>query len=370
MYGPEDPDVPRAEGGMASTAWSAEQPPDLRRDFNGDYDLWNQARDEWYTRAVGRQLPPVSDAQRDKEWTRTLNARSKRLKRAAETAEQGDERRKRHGLEMQGWRTDEFCTEVTDLAAMLTDEQQLDKALREPAVAAKRVQAVIQPAQRLMQIGRYQDAARLMTFALSAYPDVFERDCERVGADGEYHNPWAGELWSRVAERRRSKNVEPKQLQPDALRVIRVLCDACEHLELWDTAGHWCEVAAAAMLEAHGECNCDVVDYEVRSIEFEIKGGSDPDGDLMDLLFVRAEHLMAQTRDSRGRISELRERCLNAITAHLRRHAQMDRASRFLTAHASTAGVLRSRPNAVCLLLPCATKPCAVHDMSSTPLQV
>lgn len=74
-----------------AASWSQERPPDLHGDFHGDRDRWNVARDVWYVATTGKQLPASGAADRESQWTKALNARSKRRKRAAESGPEGVE---------------------------------------------------------------------------------------------------------------------------------------------------------------------------------------------------------------------------------------------------------------------------------------
>ena len=67
-----------------ANGWVEERPPELLRDFNGDRMHWDVARDVWYVANVKKSLPSREQAgERDKAWTRAINARNQKRRRKA-----------------------------------------------------------------------------------------------------------------------------------------------------------------------------------------------------------------------------------------------------------------------------------------------
>jgi hypothetical protein len=67
-----------------ANGWVEERPPELLRDFNGDRVHWDVARDVWYVANVKKPLPSREQAgERDKAWTRAINARNQKRRRKA-----------------------------------------------------------------------------------------------------------------------------------------------------------------------------------------------------------------------------------------------------------------------------------------------
>ena len=299
-----------------AAAWSQERPPDLRGDFHGNREQWDVARDVWYTTTSGKQLPASADSQanREAEWAKALNARSKRRKRAAESDAQGDARRAQHTAAMAHSRSTSFSNDARSLMTQLSDVQNIAHARQHPQAAATRVNAVLPAAHRLMRDQRHTDAMSLLAHALLGYEWVW-RDLlpDEMVYEGPIHDG-------------------STPIPPDTLKAIILLAEASEHAQWFAYAAHWWYVAGDIKREA-SKCkstpDVQTVACWIWSAKLEL-----PSTYAIEMLICIMDRSLSGTASRRKRkVKQIHELCARLVLEGYEASGQTAEAHRFILRH-------------------------------------
>jgi hypothetical protein len=244
---------------------------------------------------TGKQLPPSSagEADREAEWKKALNARSKRRKRAAESGPQGDARRAQHSAAMAHSRNESFSHDARSLITELSDTANIARARQQPQAAATRVNAVLTAAQRLMRAQRYTDAMSLLSHALLGYEGVW-RDLRPDDAvyDGPVDN-------------------SNSPIPPHTLNAIVLLAEASERAQQDAYAAHWWNVAGDIKREACAHKT--IPDVQTLACWIWCAKLELPSSDSIDMLTLLMDEYLGRLSRRKRKVKELHELCARLV---------------------------------------------------------